>query len=132
MPSLVQRSDVSEFRKKFRWLVLFIIIAFAILVGRLFILQIVRGDIHDAQARRNIIGERKLATTRVQTGLTDGSQTEIRGPEVKEGMEVISGINQASAESGTTNPFQQQQQQRGGPGGGFGPPGGFGGGGGPR
>jgi penicillin-binding protein 2 len=64
MPSLVQRSDVSEFRKKFRWLVLFIVVAFTVLIGRLFVLQLVRGDIHDAQARRNIIGERRLATTR--------------------------------------------------------------------
>jgi penicillin-binding protein 2 len=64
MPSLVQRSDVSEFRKKFRWLVLFILTAFLVLIGRLFLVQIVRGDIHDAQARRNIIGERRLATTR--------------------------------------------------------------------
>ena len=38
MPSLVQRSDVSEFRKKFRWLVLFIVVAFAVLIGRLFVL----------------------------------------------------------------------------------------------
>ena len=64
MPSLVQRSDVSEFRKKFRWLVLFILLMFSVLIGRLFILQIVRGDIHDAQARRNITGEIRLATTR--------------------------------------------------------------------
>ena len=70
----------------------------------------------------------KLATTRVTTGISDGTQTEISGPEVTEGMEVIVGLNQATtAGGGTTNPFQQQGP--GGPGGFGGPPGGFGGGG---
>lgn len=64
MTSLVQRSDVGEFRKKFRWLVLFVVASFGVFVVRLAILQIVRGDVHEAQARRNIVGERKLATTR--------------------------------------------------------------------
>lgn len=68
----------------------------------------------------------KVATARVRTGISDGSQTEIQGAEVAEGLEVISGLNQASgAQAGTTNPFQQQPQQQAGPGG-------FGGGGGPR
>src|SRR5690606_16169534 len=64
MTSLVQRSDVGEFRKKYRWLVLFVLASFGVFVVRLAILQIVRGDLHEAQARRNIVGERKLATTR--------------------------------------------------------------------
>ena len=61
---LVQRSDVGEFRRRYRWLVLVAIAAFGILIGRLAQLQIVEGDLHRAQARRNIVRERSLATTR--------------------------------------------------------------------
>jgi penicillin-binding protein 2 len=61
---LVQRSDVSEFRQRYRWLVLVAIAAFGTLIGRLAQLQIVEGDLHRAQARRNIVRERYLATTR--------------------------------------------------------------------
>lgn len=64
MTSLAQRSDVGEFRKRFRWLVLFIVMSFSVFAVRLAVLQIVRGDVHEAQARRNIVGERRLATTR--------------------------------------------------------------------
>jgi HlyD family secretion protein len=69
----------------------------------------------------------KLATARVTAGITDGTVTEISGPEVTEGMQVIVGLNQPqNAGAGTTNPFQQQGPGGGGPGGG-GPGGGFGG-----
>jgi penicillin-binding protein 2 len=64
MALLGQRSDVSEFRRRYRWLVLVAIGAFLILVGRLAQLQLVQGDVHRAQARKNIIRERSLATTR--------------------------------------------------------------------
>lgn len=64
MPLLGQRSDVGEFRRRYRWLVLVAIATFLILVGRLVQLQVVQGDVHRAQARRNIVRERSLATTR--------------------------------------------------------------------
>jgi penicillin-binding protein 2 len=64
MATLVQRSDVGEFRRRFRWLVLFVFCTFSILISRLFYLQVIHGDLHDAEARRNIIGETRLATTR--------------------------------------------------------------------
>jgi penicillin-binding protein 2 len=61
---LVQRSDVGEFRHRYRWLVLVAIAAFGTLIGRLAQLQLVEGDVHRAQARKNIVRERSLATTR--------------------------------------------------------------------
>jgi penicillin-binding protein 2 len=61
---LSQRSDVGEFRRRYRWLVLVAVAAFLILVGRLAQLQLIQGDLHRAQARKNIIRERSLATTR--------------------------------------------------------------------
>jgi len=64
MATLGQRSDVGEFRRRYRWLVLFILSIFSLFVVRLFLMQVVHGDIHEAQARRNIIGETRLATTR--------------------------------------------------------------------
>jgi HlyD family secretion protein len=68
----------------------------------------------------------QLQMIRVRTGLTDGSATEIRGRDLKEGMQVVAGTTQPQTANATTtsnaSPFQnnQQQQQRGGrPGGGF-------------
>lgn len=64
MSILVQRSDVGEFRRRYRWMVLVILGGFVILFGRLVQLQVLEGDLHRAQARKNIIGELSLATTR--------------------------------------------------------------------
>jgi penicillin-binding protein 2 len=60
----VQRSDVGEFRRRYRWMVLVVIACFLALVGRLIQLQLIEGDVHRAQARRNIVREGYLATTR--------------------------------------------------------------------
>jgi penicillin-binding protein 2 len=64
MNLLVQRSDVGEFRRRFRWLIAGMLVAFLLLVGKLVQLQIVEGAVHREQARRNIVGEIRLATTR--------------------------------------------------------------------
>jgi penicillin-binding protein 2 len=64
MALLGQRSDVGEFRRRYRWLVLAAVAAFFVLMGRLAQLQLVEGDFHRAQARKNIVRERSLATTR--------------------------------------------------------------------
>lgn len=64
MTLLVQRSDVGEFRKRYRWMVLTVLVTFLFLIGRLVQLQLIEGDVHRAQARRNIVRELKLATTR--------------------------------------------------------------------
>jgi len=55
----------------------------------------------------------KLASIRVRTGVTDGKVTEIRAPELKAGMQVISGI--MAPTTTTTNPFQQSAQPGGPP-----------------
>lgn len=41
----------------------------------------------------------------VSTGLTDGLMSEVTGGELKEGMEVIVGIDQGSADEASTSPF---------------------------
>lgn len=64
MNFLLQRSDVGEFRRRYRWLVLFVVLVFGALTVRLLELQIIEGDVHRAQARRNIVRERNLGTTR--------------------------------------------------------------------
>jgi HlyD family secretion protein len=69
----------------------------------------------------------KLGVLRVQAGISDGTNTEISGEGLEEGMEIIIGLTvPEAAGAATTNPFQQQNQQRGG---GFGGGGGGGGGG---
>jgi HlyD family secretion protein len=51
----------------------------------------------------------KLAMMPVRPGITDGQSTEVRGPFIEEGMQVIVGMAQA-ARSASTNPFQATQQ----------------------
>ncbi len=61
---LVQRSDVGEFRRRYRWMVLGVLATFLVLTGRVAQLQVFESDLHKAQARSNIIGRLTLATTR--------------------------------------------------------------------
>jgi HlyD family secretion protein len=51
-----------------------------------------------------------LALIPVRTGLSDGTSTQISGPMLAEGQQVIAGISRSSGSSGNSNPFQQQQQ----------------------
>jgi penicillin-binding protein 2 len=60
----VQRSDVSEFRRRFRWIALAMALLFLGLLGRLFQLQILETDDNRAIARENIVRRITLATTR--------------------------------------------------------------------
>jgi penicillin-binding protein 2 len=64
MKLFVQRSDVGEFRRRYHFMVLGILLAFAVLTARLAQLQIAEAPSHRAQARRNIVGRVTLATTR--------------------------------------------------------------------
>jgi penicillin-binding protein 2 len=64
MKLFVQRSDVGEFRRRYHFMVLGILVAFAVLTARLAQLQIAEAPGHRAQARRNIVGRVTLATTR--------------------------------------------------------------------
>ncbi len=64
MSLLVQRPDVGEFRKRFRWLTLFAFIVFMTAAGRMLELQLVLGDDYAAIARENIVRRVSLATTR--------------------------------------------------------------------
>ncbi|AUX21646.1 penicillin-binding protein 2 [Sorangium cellulosum] len=64
MSLLVQRSDVSEFRRRFRWIALGMLLVFIALIGRLFYLQILEADENQAIARENIVRRVTLATTR--------------------------------------------------------------------
>jgi penicillin-binding protein 2 len=59
-----QRSDVTEFRRRFKWLALAVVLVFLGLVGRLFQLQVVEADENRATARENIVRRITLATTR--------------------------------------------------------------------
>jgi penicillin-binding protein 2 len=61
---LLPRSDVGEFRKRYKWLALFVTLAFVAVVGRLFQLQVVNGADYAATAHENIIRRVPLPTTR--------------------------------------------------------------------
>ena len=64
MSFLVQRSDVGEFRRRYKWMALFAVLAFGVLLVRLFQLQVVEGDDYAPRRAHNIIYETRLATTR--------------------------------------------------------------------
>ncbi len=64
MRLFAQRSDVGEFRRRYRFMVVVVLGFFMVILGRLVELQLVEGEVHRAQARRNIVREGYLATTR--------------------------------------------------------------------
>ncbi len=62
-----------------------------------------------------IVGEDgQLDAIMVRTGISDGTNTEIRGRDLAAGTQVIAGISSSAAQT-TGSPFQQQSQQTGGP-----------------
>jgi len=64
MSLVVQRSDVSEFRRRFKWIALGMALVFLGLATRLFQLQVVEAVDNKALARENIVRRITLATTR--------------------------------------------------------------------
>jgi len=64
MSLVVQRSDVSEFRRRFRWIGLVMALLFFGIIGRMFQLQVLESDENKAIARENIVRRITLATTR--------------------------------------------------------------------
>jgi penicillin-binding protein 2 len=61
---LVPRSDVGEFRKRFKWMVLVAFIAFGAITVRLFQLQVLSGAEYAAIAHENIVHRVSIPTTR--------------------------------------------------------------------
>lgn len=61
---LVPRSDVSEFRKRYRWMALATFLAFAAVGVRLFHLQVLKGAEYAQTAHENVIRKVTLPTTR--------------------------------------------------------------------
>lgn len=74
MSLLVQRSDVGEFRRRYKWMVLVVLLAFGSILVRVFQLQILRADDYRAEARHNIVFDVRLATTR---GIVRDSQGKV-------------------------------------------------------
>ena len=61
---LVPRSDVSEFRKRYRWMALVAFLAFGAIAVRLFQLQVVKGAEYAQIAHENVIRKITVPTTR--------------------------------------------------------------------
>jgi HlyD family secretion protein len=57
----------------------------------------------------------KVTARPVKTGITDGQYTEVQGPDIAEGLQVIAALTGAATTTTTTNPFQNQQQPPGPP-----------------
>jgi penicillin-binding protein 2 len=61
---LLARSDVGEFRRRYKWMALAAFLAFVVIVGRLFQLQALDGAAYETIAHENIIRRVVLPTTR--------------------------------------------------------------------
>ena len=61
---LVSREGAAEFRKRYKWFALAVVIAFGAVVVRLFQLQIVEGSDYEVTAHENIVRRTTLPTTR--------------------------------------------------------------------
>jgi len=72
-----------------------------------------RGTVHVLTA------DGKLQAIPVRSGLSDGSSTAVRSPDLEEGMKVVTGVTAAQAAAGekSSNPFQSNQQPMRRPGG---------------
>ncbi|MBE0567466.1 MAG: efflux RND transporter periplasmic adaptor subunit [Krumholzibacteria bacterium] len=57
----------------------------------------------------------RLDVIMVRTGISDGTNTEIRGRDLEAGTRVIAGIASSNAAQAAGSPFQQQQRPAGGP-----------------
>ena len=64
MNLLSVRREVGEFKKRYKWMVLFVLIAMTTIIGRLFQLQILQNDRWLAEAERNITKVVRLPATR--------------------------------------------------------------------
>jgi penicillin-binding protein 2 len=64
MSVLVQRPDASEFRRRFKWLTLFVVASFVVVGVRVFQLQVLHAEDYQAIARENVVRRVQLATTR--------------------------------------------------------------------
>jgi penicillin-binding protein 2 len=61
---LVPRSDVSEFRRRYKWMALVAFVAFGAITVRLFQLQVIQGAEYQAIAHENIVRRASIPTTR--------------------------------------------------------------------
>jgi HlyD family secretion protein len=52
-----------------------------------------------------------LTTARVRTGISDGINTQVEGPDIREGMQVIAGVL-TQGQNGSNSPFAQEQPDR--------------------
>jgi penicillin-binding protein 2 len=64
MNLLSVRREVGEFRKRYKWMVLFVLVAMSTIMGRLFQLQIMQNDHWLVEAERNITKVVRLPATR--------------------------------------------------------------------
>lgn len=58
------RSELSEFRRRYRWIRLFVVLTFLVLVGRLVQLQILDGSEHSEESLKNVIRTVKIPAVR--------------------------------------------------------------------
>jgi penicillin-binding protein 2 len=56
--------EIPEFRKRYRWLVVVVVVSFLMLIGRLWQLQLVRGEHYQLQSQDNFVQKLRISTVR--------------------------------------------------------------------
>ena len=67
MALIVQRSDVGEFRRRYRWLILGVLVTFMVLTGRVAQLQLLEGDLYGCADRGgNHVGRHQISDSHIR------------------------------------------------------------------
>ena len=62
--------------------------------------------------RSRLAAKGQLTVEHVRTGVTDGQMTQVSGPDVQAGMQVIAGIASSGPDEAVSNPFQSNGGSR--------------------
>ncbi len=95
---LFSREGASEFRKRYRWFALVVLLAFAVVVGRLFQLQALQGADYAAVAHENIV--RRVAVPTIRGAIRDAHNHVIASSRPSSNVTIVPGRAMPSAVAG--------------------------------
>jgi len=95
---LVSREGASEFRKRYKWFAAAVLVAFAIVLGRLFQLQALQGADYAAIAHENIV--RRVAVPTIRGAIRDTQGHVIASSRPSSNVTIVPGRAMLSAVSG--------------------------------
>jgi penicillin-binding protein 2 len=95
---LVQREGASEFRKRYKWFAAVVVVAFAVVLGRLFQLQALQGADYAAIAHDNIV--RRVVVPTIRGAIRDAQGRVIASSRPSSNVTIVPGRAMLSAVAG--------------------------------